>query len=151
MKSCQKCGKCCRAHPCALSPEDVRKIASHFRLTSEQLFKKYLVIDYVHRSNERLYYPCPARKGDKRGTIVSSNWALSDSPCIFLTSNRCAIEEVKPKGGRTLSCSLMTLGRNQIGYGKTKATLDWNNNLLKQMIHAIESPSKVREESECCS
>jgi Fe-S-cluster containining protein len=119
-------------------------------LTSEQLFKKYLVIDYVQRSNERLYYPCPARKGDRRGTIVSSNWTFSDASCIFLISNRCAIEEVKPKGGRTLSCSLMTLDRNQIEYGKTKAALDWNNNhLLKQMMHIIESPSKVREKSKC--
>lgn len=135
MKSCQRCGKCCRAHPCAISPEDLPRIAARLGLLDEQLFKKYLVIDYTQEFDTRRYYLCPARSGDVPGRIVPSSWTFSDSPCVFLKSDNCLIEKVKPKGGRTLSCSLMTLGTNQIEYGKAKAVLDWNNShFLKQMM-----------------
>lgn len=140
-RNCQRCGKCCRTHPCAISPEDLPRIAAYLGLADEQLFKKYLVIDYVQESNRRLYYLCAARSGDVPGKMVPSNWTFSESPCVFLKSDSCLIEEVKPKGGRTLSCRLMTLGVNHIRYGKGKAVLDWNNNhFLKQMLpRAVDS------------
>lgn len=139
MKPCQRCGKCCRTHPCALSPKDLKIIGKHLGMTIEQLCKRYIVIDYVQILDERHYYLCPARQGDTSGTAVHDDWTFSNSPCVFLKSNDCTIEEAKPKGGRTLSCSLMTTGRNEVGYGKANAVIDWDKNrFLKRMISTIE-------------
>ena len=136
LKPCLQCGKCCVTHPCALSPEDVSRIADHFGLSKEELFARFLVLDWVEVSGRRQYYVCPARKGDEGGTMVKSDWAFSDSPCIFLDSKECSIEDVKPKGGRAFYCGLMTSSnRNFIGYSKKESASDWSNShLLSQLI-----------------
>lgn len=126
LKPCLKCGKCCITYPCALSPDDLPRIARFLGLTESELLTHFLVLDYVLDSGQRRYYVCPARKDDEAGRVVHPEWAFSDSPCVFLRGSECAIEEVKPKGGKTFFCSLMTSeNRNLIGYGKKKAAKDW--------------------------
>jgi Fe-S-cluster containining protein len=146
LKPCLQCGKCCVTHPCALSPEDVSRIADHFGLSKEELFARFLVLDWVEVSGRRQYYVCPARKGDEGGTIVRSDWAFSDSPCIFLDSNECSIEDVKPKGGRAFYCSQMTSSSsNFIGYDKKKSAIDWSkSHLLRELfILSIARRSRI--------
>ena len=145
-KSCTECAKCCITHPCALAPSDLDEIADHFDLPEEELFMRYLVLDYLETSGRRQYYVCPARKNDKPGTIVEPGWTFSDSPCIFLNGRACSIQEVKPKGGKSLYCSLMmNSNRNLIGYGKTNSARDWNQtDTLKALLNLTNKHKKSK-------
>lgn len=124
---CLGCAKCCVTHPCALEPEDLGTIANYLNLPEDELFARFLVLDYVESEGGKQYYVCPARKGDVTGTVVDRNWTFSDSPCIFLHNGRCSIQQVKPKGGRTYYCSLLTnTGHVAVGYGKKASANDWS-------------------------
>jgi Fe-S-cluster containining protein len=146
-KSCSQCAKCCITHPCALAPSDLGEIADHFDLPEEEIFKRYLVLDYLETDDERLYYVCPARKDDKPGTIVEPGWTFSDSSCIFLNGRTCSIQEVKPKGGKSLFCSLMlNSSRNLVGYGKTNSARDWNRtDILKVLLNVANEHKEERK------
>jgi hypothetical protein len=108
---------------------DMQKIAHFLGLSEHELFTRFLVLDYTDGVGQKRYYICPARKGDETGQLVHSEWAFSDSPCIFLESNECTIEPVKPRGGKEFYCRLMTSNRNLIGYGKEKASQEWTKRL----------------------
>ena len=143
MKPCSRCAKCCITHPCALAPNDLGKIADHFGLSKRELFMRFLVLDYVEVSGDRLYFVCPARKNDQAGVIVNSDWTFSDSPCVFLAGNECSIEDVKPEGGRRFCCSLMTRSnRNFIGYSKMKSASDWSKSHLVNNLSEYISPTR---------
>jgi hypothetical protein len=101
-----------------------------------------LVLDYVEAEGSKQYYVCPARKADNSGTIVDASWTFSDSPCVFLREGRCSIQEVKPKGGRTYYCGLLTnTGQSIVGYGKKRSAKDWTSSTdLKTLLDvAIEN------------
>jgi Fe-S-cluster containining protein len=144
---CQKCGKCCETHPCALAPEDFPRIANFLGLTQEELFKKFLVLDYVEDFDKRSCYVTPARKNELPGRIVEADWTFAKNPCIFLLNGKCSIEQVKPKGGRDLFCSLMNhFNRNLIGYGKKEAAQDWSRvNTLKHLIALVAKTRRSLE------
>lgn len=139
--SCLKCGTCCITHPCALAPSDLARIASFLHTTAQDLFRRYLVLDYVLAYGKKRYYVCPARKNEKAAKIVDWNWTFSGSPCIFLHENKCTIEPVKPRGGRTFVCRLMTFEKtNRVAYGKRTAAKDWGRNeMLKHFLSMAET------------
>ena len=144
---CQQCGKCCEIHPCALAPDDLSRIANFLGLTEEELFRNFLVLDYVEDSEHGSYYVAPARNGDRAGRIVDAKWTFAESPCIFLQDRRCSIEQVKPKGGREFYCSLITnSNRNLIGYSKKKAAQDWSkSDSLNQLLNLAAKIGELRE------
>lgn len=137
-KTCLRCGSCCTTHPCALAPSDLIRIARFLGISSTELFRKYLVLDYVFASGSRHYYVCPARVGEELGAIVASTWTFADSPCVFLRDNSCTVEPVKPRGGRAFLCRLMT-GSNHdcIAYGKKTATKDWSRSQILDQLLAL--------------
>lgn len=103
-------------------------------------------MDYVLDSREKRYYLCPARRGDRPGRIVTTDWLLLPSPCVFLSNHRCRIEEVKPKGGREFFCRLMTASDYDLmGYNKKTAARDWNRSpLMNQLLSmAIRNESQT--------
>jgi len=53
LKPCLQCGKCCVTYLCALSPEDVSRIADHLGLSEEELFARFMVLDWVEVSGGR--------------------------------------------------------------------------------------------------
>lgn len=120
-------------------------VAHFLSLSEEEVFNRFLVLDYIVDSSEKRYYLCPARKGDRPGRIVTTEWPFLPSPCIFLSNNRCGIEEVKPRGGRELFCRLMTASNyDMTGYGKNRAASDWNRSpVLNQLLSAA-----IQNESE---
>ena len=110
------------------------------------MFNRFLVLDYIIDSGEKRYYLCPARGGDRPGSIVTTDWAFLPYPCVFLSNNRCRIEEVKPRGGRGLSCHLMTASDHDLmGYSKKTAARDWTGSpLLNQLLSlAIKNESQA--------
>ena len=147
LKPCSRCAKCCISHPCALAPNDLGKIADHFGLSERGLFTRFLVLDYVEVSGEKHYYVCPARKDDEPGTIVELGWTFSDCPCIFLNGRACSIQEVKPKGGKSLYCSLMmNSNRNLVGYGKASSARDWKRtDILKALLNMANKHKEERK------
>jgi Fe-S-cluster containining protein len=147
LKPCSRCAKCCITHPCALAPYDLGEIADHFDLSEEELFRRYLVLDYVEFGGKRQYYVCPARKDDEPGTIVELGWTFSGSPCIFLSGRACSIQEVKPKGGKSLYCSLMmNSNRNLVGYDKTSSARDWKRtDILKALLNVANKHKEERK------
>ncbi len=108
------------------------RIANHLGIPEEELFKRFLVIDYTTTvSGKKYHYLCPARQHERPGRIVKHEWAFSDSPCIFLRENGCVIQKAKPRGGREFFCRLLTHSQqNPIGYGKKAAAYDWNTDPL---------------------
>jgi Fe-S-cluster containining protein len=126
-------------------------IARFLSLSEEGAFNRFLILDYVVDSEERRYYLCPARRGDRPGRIVTTDWPFFPSPCVFLSNNRCRIEEVKPRGGRELFCRLMTgLNHDLIGYTKKRATRDWNESplLIQLLSMAIKKESQAEQGSD---
>jgi hypothetical protein len=137
-RACLRCRSCCIAHPCALAPSDLIRIARFLGISSSELFRKYLVLDYVFASGSRHYYVCPARVGEEPGTIVASTWTFADSPCVFLRDNSCTVEPVKPRAGRAFLCRLMTgSNRDCIGYGKKTAAKDWSRSQILDQLLAL--------------
>jgi len=112
------------------------------------LFSRFLVLDYIIHSGEKRYYLCPARRDDRPGSIVTTDWPFLSSPCVFLSDNRCTIEEVKPRGGRELSCRLMTASNDDLKrYGKKTAARDWTgSSMLNQLFSvAIKNESQNKK------
>ena len=121
-------------------------IARFLFLSEKGVFNRFLVLDYIVDSSEKRYYLCPARRGDRPGRIVTTDWPFLPSPCVFLSNSGCRIEEVKPRGGRELSCRLMTVSNyNLMGYSKKTAARDWNRSpLLNQLLSvAIKNESQT--------
>jgi len=144
---CFECAKCCFTQPCALEPEDLRNIANYLNLTQIEFFNRFLVLDYVETEGAKQYYVCPARKTDLPGRIVDPDWTFSDSPCIFLQQSRCSIQDVKPKGGRTYYCGLLTgTAQNIVAYGKKRSVRDWSQESgLKKLVNiAIDNKRDSR-------
>ena len=95
-------------------------------------------MDYIVDSGEKRYYLCPARRGDRPGRIVTTDWPLLPSPCVFLSNDNCRIEEVKPKGGRELSCRLMNgSNHNLMRYSKKTAARDWTGSPLLNQLFSV--------------
>jgi len=137
-RTCIRCGSCCATYPCALAPDDLGEIAAFLGMSSANAFRRYLVLDYAAAPGGKLYYVCPARFGDRTGRVVDWDWAFESSPCIFLHGNSCAIEHVKPRGGRTFSCHLIrSTRRNRVVFGKRKAAKVWRGNPLLEQLLAL--------------
>jgi len=136
-----RCGSCCATYPCALAPEDLERIAGFLGMSCTDVFRTYLVLDYAVVPDKKRYYACAARFSDKPGRIVDWDWAFKSSPCIFLRHDACAIEPVKPRGGRTFSCHLeYHTKRNRVIFGKRKAAKAWRGSpLLDQLIAVAET------------
>jgi Fe-S-cluster containining protein len=86
LTECNRCGGCCRNSTCHLSLGDVPKIAKHLGITGEEFARKYLAI---FRPQESRFAVKPR---------------MTESGCVFLRGNDCAIQDVKPKGGREYEC-----------------------------------------------
>ena len=76
--SCQGCGDCCRNHDgyayVYLTPEDIRLISRHLKVTKNRLLSEYC---------------------EEQGGYISLVTSLDT--CPFLKSNRCQIYPVRPK------------------------------------------------------
>jgi Fe-S-cluster containining protein len=145
MRPCLRCGLCCATHPCALSPRDLDRISSFLGLSSDEAFRSYFVLDHARIAGRRHYYVSPARLNDEAGKLASPEWTFEDSPCVFLRGKDCAIEHVKPLGGRALSCRLMTGGaRDRIRFGKRRAAMAWCREPSLKRLLSIANENRNR-------
>ena len=70
---CTKCGNCCREALPALSPLDIKRLATGLKLTEEQVHQRYL------------------QPGDKPNSIE-----FNAKPCPFLSENKCTVYDFRP-------------------------------------------------------
>lgn len=105
---CNQCGACCRYHPCSLTIEDLKSLASHFNITPRKFFKRYVVLD---RQNDE-YVMYLRRKSQKKisGKVTPLDRISDCSSCVFFNNNNlCEIHKVKPKAGKIINAGLIPL------------------------------------------
>ena len=74
---CLACANCCRTTPAMIVSTDIKRIASHLKISAKLFKKKYILEDY------------------------NGEMTLNGVPCHFLnTDNTCAIYEVRPEACR---------------------------------------------------
>jgi hypothetical protein len=83
--------------------------------------------------------PCPARRDDEPGGIVTTHRPFLSPHVSFLSNDKYRIEEVKLRGGKELFCRIMTSSNHDLmGYGKKKAANDWTTSLpLNQLLSMV--------------
>lgn len=70
---CTTCANCCKTMTPVFTKADIKRIATHFRMTPKAFFDKWLV-----------------REKD------SGNTVNAQQPCQFLVEDKCSIYEVRP-------------------------------------------------------
>jgi Fe-S-cluster containining protein len=135
---CHQCGKCCIAHPCALAPDDVANIARFLSFIRRGIIQSIPSFGLHCRFWREALLPMPRKERRQTRKNCHKDWPLLSSPCVFLSNNRCTIEEVKPRGGRELSCRLMTASNYDLkGYGKKTAARDWTGSPLLNQLFSV--------------
>ena len=101
---CIRCGCCCYTRPCALNFEDVQNISKVFKLTPQEFFQKYLIVDKINSTYCLL--PIRQEQTDVSGTFLSARRTYDmNTSCIFHDKNKgCTIQWIKPIGGREFEC-----------------------------------------------
>ncbi len=69
---CMTCANCCKTMTPTYTKKDMTRIAAHLKMTTKELFDKWL-------------------KKDDNGDIVNR-----EQPCQWLVDNKCSIYEVRP-------------------------------------------------------
>ena len=99
ISACDHCGLCCRS-PCLLGGwDDVQRIAAFLGVSEHDLLGR-LMFEKT-KTGEFRVRPKPA--GDR---------------CQFHVNGRCAIHEVKPKGGREFECWTPSTQRQTYGWSR---------------------------------
>lgn len=103
-EKCQKCGLCCWVRPCDISEKDIPKIAKFLKVSEQDLFKNYLIVDKINST--LCILPRRVEQEDIAGTFISYDRTYDlDSPCIFLSEdNTCKIYPVRPQGAKEAFC-----------------------------------------------
>ena len=101
---CVRCGTCCHIRPCALSKEDVPKIAEFLGITITELLTKHLVVDKI--GGNYCLLPIRAHQKELAGKFIPWRETYSmATPCAFYDEKAgCKIHGVKPFQGRITEC-----------------------------------------------
>jgi Fe-S-cluster containining protein len=83
---CNQCGECCRRSTCHIDEKDVPRIAKFLGVSRGQFMKQYVTI-FIPRRGSAAVKP-----------------KMTATGCTFLVGNQCALQPVKPRGGREFEC-----------------------------------------------
>lgn len=90
---CKTCISACKTKPGWLKPGEAEKIAKHLNLSLQDLFDKYLSVDWYHSNNKDYYILSPVAKNNIPGEMFPYN---PKGECIFFKDGRCEIHSVSP-------------------------------------------------------
>jgi len=133
--TCPKCIECCERRPGWFKPGEAEKAARLLRMSLQDFFNKYLVVDYWARMEGDINLLMP-RQVDAAGRRLSYSDAFRVSPCVFLQNDRCGIHAAKP-----YECKVaMGCDNSEVGSWHKKAAKAWDKpkhqtqveNLLKE-------------------
>lgn len=107
-KFCSQSGFCCFKRPAVPSPDEIKQLAKHFKLTPNEFINKYCAIDYA----EGEYYPklLGSKQLDIKGQFIPADRTFDEGACIMLSKQKedgkynCTINEVKPEACRYFEC-----------------------------------------------
>lgn len=93
--SCDTCRGYCQRKPGFLAPGDAERIAAYLRMTKQQLFERYLIIELSY--DKSISVLAPAAISQQPGSVIP---ASNEAPgrCVFHTrEGLCAVHPVKPR------------------------------------------------------
>jgi Fe-S-cluster containining protein len=112
---CTTCANCCRCSVVSIDKREIERIASHLKMTPEEVARLYTVPDPEAPALRRL--------------------ASSTDGCIFLDGNLCAIYEARPKACRDFPH--VAVGTHSLG-GRPPSLARWAA-LCPIIFNALES------------
>jgi Fe-S-cluster containining protein len=101
--SCDICKSACSHKPGWFLPEQIKPLADHLNLTEQELFDKYLLVDYITvidhdlpkdlEDLDEIFVLSPGIKSHRTG----SNFPVDPrGECIWFKDGKCSIHSVKP-------------------------------------------------------
>lgn len=137
-KICSTCnGKCCKSHPCAVFPEDIKPLSKE--KIREMINSNYCINwwegDVIEEGNlSRVYYIMPRVKGDNR--VIVNSWG---GECTFFVNNKgCSLSwQDRPTGGKLLipgvgSCTILG-GKSD----KFLACMAWRRDEYQELLTSL--------------
>jgi hypothetical protein len=114
-------------------PGDLPPLLDKFGMNLADFYKKYLTAiiirspRYVHRI--LMMAPVKVNSDGVRYPqyLADKEYLHSEGHCIFLKDNRCAINDMKPYGGRFMECGKVT-GHYPLFLGKSQSFPYWYDN-----------------------
>ena len=105
LNQCQRCGYCCLGVSCVPKPDEVESIANFLELSTDELFKHYMMIDKFDDSNYFLRF-ANENQQDITGTYLPKERWFDRGYCILYDKkNRiCRIYPVRPSEARDWKC-----------------------------------------------
>lgn len=91
--SCQDCVSACYKKPGWFLPQEIKPVADFLGITEDQLFQRYLSVDYFGNPDEFLFVLSPATENSVSGEVFPLE---PGGTCVFLKDNKCSIHSVKP-------------------------------------------------------
>lgn len=132
IEDCQRCGNCCNT-PCDLIPSDLPPLLNRFDMQLPDFFKEYLIslIITSPQFDDWILMMVPVRVDAnlKRSPkyLADNEYINMKRNCIFFDKSNCKINDIKPHGGRLLTCGKMT-GSVSIYIIKQFAYAYWKQN-----------------------
>lgn len=102
--SCNRSGRCCHDSPPVLEPDDLRRLAARFGVTTREFVKRHCVMD--PDDGQRPVYLSRHGWDDHLGEVVPDDETWSSEPCILFdkTAWGCSVHDDKPRGCREYGC-----------------------------------------------
>lgn len=102
---CQRSGACCHQSPPQLTPDDVRRLSTHFGMDPPSFVASYCVLaepGYVPENDGAML----ARHTQTTGVILADEESWIPEPCILFDRDAwgCLVHEVKPMGCAQWGC-----------------------------------------------
>lgn len=112
---CDHCVRCCTIKPGWFKPGEVEKVAEYLKMTVQELFEKYLGVDWWVNLNDSgdVFLLSPATVDMTPGQEFPRN---PRGTCVFLKDDRCTIHPVKP-----YECRIAHHSRKSMAYHKVIA------------------------------
>ena len=105
LKECQRCGFCCHLKPCAMSPEDLNRLAVVKGMSPSEFFKSFCVVDKIEKVPLTVL---PRRVGQScyAGRWVPCHSTWDTDSCVFWDKAKgCTVYRNRPKSAKVSLCN----------------------------------------------
>lgn len=120
---CEKCKSACQFRPGWFKPEQIQILADNLKLTIEELFDKYLAIDWwfgTGSEDKDIFMLAPALRVGYTGTYYDYD---PRGTCIFFKDGKCSIYDK----GKPFECSqyMHTDTQEQVSERHREVAMSW--------------------------
>lgn len=143
--ACNACVKACYNKPGWFKFGELEKVAKHLDITNEELFKKYLAVDWYQSyvDNEDIFVISPACKENPVGEMFPYD---PRGECVFLIDgSHCSIHAVSPFECREY---VHTDNKSEVGARHEETAQSWNTKEGKKQIEKLLGRPPVAPEND---